>query len=123
MVEHGTRNWFQPLNENVNNEHAKRNALRHKITELVGSGYAEEYEFNELINYLNIKGTFDWPKHDVKNVVWILTNLIKLYNAKPELNYTEIQMLTNAVKSIITLISIAESETIGIKINFMVRYK
>jgi hypothetical protein len=48
-------------------------------------------------------------------------NLIKLYNAKPEL--TEIQMLTNAVKSIITLISIAESETIGIKINFMVRYK
>jgi hypothetical protein len=43
------------LNENVNNEHAKRNALRHtKITELVGSGYAEEYEFNELINYLNI---------------------------------------------------------------------
>jgi hypothetical protein len=119
------REIVSALNENVNNEHAKRNALRHtKITELVGSGYAEEYEFNELINYLNnIKGTFDWPKHDVKNVVWILTNLIKLYNAKPELNYTEIQMLTNAVKSIITLISIAESETIGIKINFMVRYK
>jgi hypothetical protein len=53
MVEHGEK-LFQPLNENVNNEHAKRNALRHtKITELVGSGYAEEYEFNELINYLN----------------------------------------------------------------------
>jgi hypothetical protein len=50
--------WFQPQ-QNVNNEHAKRNALRHpKITELVGSGICQEYEFNELINYLNnIKGT------------------------------------------------------------------
>lgn len=116
---------FQPINENVSNEHAKRDALRHtNITELVRRGYAGEYEFNELINYLtNIKSTYDWSKHDVKNTVWILTSLIKLYNAKPELNDTEIQMVTNAVKSINTIISIAESKTIDIKIYFMVRYK